>query len=151
MVFQRFTSTFIVISVIFIWCCISHSDAFAQSMVWCNCESENDGCSGEGVEYVVIPISKNLCHWNSGVYMMTSSNGSIFRVTGPLCGGNSPVAGEFPAQRPVTWSFDVFFDLRLNKQLSKHSWGWWFEMPSRPLLRHSNVSTLSSLAAPELS
>ena len=28
------------------------------------------------------------------------------------------------AQRPVTRSFDVFFDLRLNKQLSKQSWGW---------------------------
>ena len=39
--------------------------------------------------------------------MMTSSNGNIFRVTGPLCGEFS---GEFPAQRPVTRSFDVFFD-----------------------------------------
>ena len=44
----------------------------------------------------------------------------IFRVTGPLC-------GEFtghqwiPTQRPVTRSFDVSFDLHLNKQLSKHS------------------------------
>ena len=45
--------------------------------------------------------------------MMTSSNGKIFRVTG-LCAGNSPVTGEFPAQRPVTRSFDVFFDLRLS-------------------------------------
>ena len=45
-----------------------------------------------------------------------------------LCAGNSPVTGEFPTQRPVTWSFDVFFDLRLNKCLSKQSRGWWFEM-----------------------
>ena len=44
-----------------------------------------------------------------------------------LCAGNSPVTGEFPAQRPVTRSFDVFFDLQLNKRLSKQSWGWWFE------------------------
>ena len=46
--------------------------------------------------------------------MMMSSDGNIFRVTGPLC-------GEFtgPTQRPVTRSFDVFFDLRLNKRLSK--------------------------------
>ena len=36
-----------------------------------------------------------------------------FRVTG-LCGGNSPVTGECPAQRPVTWSFDIFVDLRLE-------------------------------------
>ena len=28
-----------------------------------------------------------------------------------ICVGNSPVAGEFPAQRPVTWSFDIFSDL----------------------------------------
>ena len=53
--------------------------------------------------------------------------------------GNSPVPGEFPAQRPVTRSFDVFFDLRLNKRLSKHSWGWWFETLPRPLWRHRNV------------
>ena len=52
--------------------------------------------------------------------------------------GNSPVTGEFPIQRPVTRSFDVFFDLRLSKRLSKQSWGWWFETPSRPLWRHSN-------------
>ena len=55
-----------------------------------------------------------------------------------ICAGNSPVTGEFPAQRPVTWSFDVFFDLRLNKRLSKQSWGWWFETPSRSLWRHCN-------------
>ena len=35
-----------------------------------------------------------------------------------LCAGNSTV-NEFPAQRPVTRSFDVFFDLHLNKRLSK--------------------------------
>ena len=57
-----------------------------------------------------------------------------------ICAGNSPVPGEFPAQRPVTWSFDVFFDLRLNKRSSKQSWDWWFEMPSRPLWRHCNMT-----------
>ena len=51
-----------------------------------------------------------------------------------LCAGNSPVTGEFPAQRPVTEGFDVFFDLRLNKSLRKQSWGRWFETPSRSLL-----------------
>ena len=49
---------------------------------------------------------------------------------------NSPVTAEFPAQRPVTRNFDVFFDLRLNKKLNKQSWGWWFETPSRSLWRH---------------
>ena len=55
-----------------------------------------------------------------------------------LCVGNSPVAGEFPAQRPVTRSFDIFFHLRLNKRLSKQLWDWWSETPSCPLWRHSN-------------
>ena len=36
-----------------------------------------------------------------------------------LCAGNSPASGEFPSQRPVTESFDVFFDLRVKKRLSK--------------------------------
>ena len=56
-----------------------------------------------------------------------------------ICAGNLPVPGEFPAQRPVTRSFDVFFDLRLNKRLSKQWWGWWFEAISRPLWRHRNA------------
>ena len=52
--------------------------------------------------------------------------------------GNLPVSGEFPAQRPVTRSFDIFFDLRRDKRLSKQSWGWWFETLSCPLWRHCN-------------
>ena len=61
-----------------------------------------------------------------------------FCVLLTICAGISPVPGEIPAQRPVTRSFDVFFDLCLNKRLSKQSWGWWFETPSRPLWRHRN-------------
>ena len=56
--------------------------------------------------------------------------------------GNSPVPGEFPAQRQVTRSFNVFFDQRPNKQLSKQWWGWWFETPSSPLWRHWNVPNI---------
>ena len=63
----------------------------------------------------------------------------VFSALLALCAGNSPVTGEFPPQRPVTWSFDIFFDLYLNKRLSKHSWGWWVEAPSRSLWRHCNV------------
>ena len=69
---------------------------------------------------------------------MTSSNGNIFRVTGHLC-GEFTGPGEFLAQRPVTRSFDVFFDLRPNKRLSKQPWGWWFETPSWPLWHQCNV------------
>ena len=53
--------------------------------------------------------------------------------------GNSLVTVQFPPQIPVTWSFDVFFDLHLNKRLTKQSWGWWFETLSRPLWRHCNI------------
>ena len=55
-----------------------------------------------------------------------------------ICAGNLPVPGEFPAQRTVTRSFDVFFDLRQYKRPSKQSWGWWFETTSRPSWRHCN-------------
>ena len=69
--------------------------------------------------------------------MMISSNGNISALLA-LCVGNSPVTSEFPSQRPVMRSFDVFFDLRLNKPLGKQSWGWWFETSSRSLWRHCN-------------
>ena len=54
------------------------------------------------------------------------------------CTGNSPVSCEFPSQRPVTRSFDVFYDLPLNKRSSKQSRRRWFEMPSRSLWRNHN-------------
>ena len=69
------------------------------------------------------------CHWME-----------TFPALLALCAGNSPVTGEFPAQRPVTRSFDVFVDLRMNKRLSKQSGGWWFETPLRSLWRHCNDS-----------
>ena len=55
-----------------------------------------------------------------------------------LCVGNSPVTGEFPTQRPVTRSFGVFFDMSLNKRLSKQSRRRWFKTSSRSLWRHCN-------------
>ena len=55
-------------------------------------------------------VANRSCDGNGQVrYMMTSSNGNIFRVTGPLC-GEFTGPGEFPTQRPVPRSFDVFFD-----------------------------------------
>ena len=70
--------------------------------------------------------------------MMTSSNGNIFSITGHLCGEFTSPRWN-PRTKPVTRSFDVFFHLRLNKWLSKQSWGWWFETLSCPLWRHCNV------------
>ena len=84
------------------------------------------------------------------ITMMTSSNGNIFRVTGPLC-GEFTGPGEVPTQRPVTRIFDAFFDMRLNKRLSKQPWGWWFEASSWSLWRQCNISehylSLSALLA----
>ena len=72
--------------------------------------------------------------------MMTLSNGNVSALLA-LCEGNSPVTEEFPSHRPVARNFDVLFDLRLNKRLSKQWWGWWFETPLRPLGRHCNLCT----------
>ena len=65
--------------------------------------------------------------------MIMSSNEKCSTLLA-LCEGNPTVTGEFPSQKPVTWSFDIFFDLRLNKWLNK----WWFEMPPRSLWRDCN-------------
>ena len=62
-----------------------------------------------------------------------------------ICAGNSPVTGEFPTQRPVTRSFDVYFDLRPNERLSKQWWGWWLETLSRSLWRHRNADELRAV------
>ena len=40
-----------------------------------------------------------------------------------LCAGNSPITGEFSPQRLVARSFEVFLDLRLNKQVNNRDAG----------------------------
>ena len=73
----------------------------------------------------VVLVCITICNTSQRLctrFVMMSSNGNIFRVTGHLC-GEFTGPGEFPAQRPVTRSFDVFFDLRLNKRSSKQPWG----------------------------
>ena len=91
---------------------------------------------------VSLALSRPRQIWES--LMMASSNGNIFRVTGHLC-REFTGPGEFPVQRPVARSFDVFFDLRPNKPLSKQWWGWWFETLSRPLWRHCNAVRSQSI------
>ena len=87
-----------------------------------------------------------LCHWNllrednhwnyrhlfEAHSMMTWSTKNIFRVTGHL---RVEFTGHLwiPLTKASAQSFDVFFDLHLNKRLSKQLRGWWFEMPLRPL------------------
>ena len=79
------------------------------------------------------------CH-NVVMLIMTSPDGSIFRVTASLC-------GEFTGDRwiPLIKVSDAelwcFFDLRLNKWLSNQWRRRWFETPSRSLWRHCNVTS----------
>ena len=88
------------------------------------------------LELHYLPVK--LGHVSSRKSMMTSSNGT-FSTSLALCVVNSPVTGEFPSQKPVTRSFDVFFHLSLNKRLSKQLKRRWFETPSRSLWRHWNA------------
>ena len=67
-----------------------------------------------------------------------------------ICAGNHQSPVNFPAQRSVTRSFDVFFDLRLYKRLSKQSWGLWFETLSCPSWRHCNGVTVQVLSRTQI-
>ena len=80
----------------------------------------------------------SLC-WASSASPWWRRQMETFSALLAVFAGNSPAPGEFPALRPVTRAFHVFFDLRLNKPLSKQSWGWWFETLSRSLWRHCNA------------
>ena len=91
-------------------------------------------CVLRGYQISIVPwvSSGCICSHNESHQMET------FSALLALCAGNSPATGEFPTQRPVTRNFDVFFDLRLSKGLSKLSRRGWFETPSRSSWRHSN-------------
>ena len=80
-----------------------------------------------------VQVSDAVVHFPWWSYQMETISALL-----ALCAGNSPVTGEFQTQRPVTRSFDVFFDLRLNKRLSIQSRYRWLKMPSRSLWRHCN-------------
>ena len=69
--------------------------------------------------------------------MMTSSNGNIFLVTGPLW-GESTGHQWIPLTRASKADLWCFLDVRLNKRLSKQSKCRWFQTPWHSLLRHCN-------------
>ena len=87
-----------------------------------------------------ILFSLNFCvYWTVDEQPWWRHQMETFPALLALCAGNSPVNGGFPSQRPVTRSFDAFFDLRLNKRLSKQPWGWWFGTSLPSLCRRRNV------------
>ena len=83
-----------------------------------------DGCTGYTRMYAACPHCWSTTWWRHQM--------ETFPALLALC------ASEFPSQRPVTRSFDVFFDLRLNKRLTKRSRRMRFETPPCLLWRHSN-------------
>ena len=106
-----------------------HGDAESASMSW---------------RHHILPMSRGASvwqtFWNVDSHQTCQSwwhnQMEAFSSLLALCAGNSPVTGEFPSQRAMTRSLGVFFDLRLNKLLSKQSRRQWFETPSYSLLRH---------------
>ena len=97
--------------------------------------SDNGSCAcSDGPVYWLIWVMQ-LSWWR---HQMETFSGLL-----ALCAGNSPVTGEFPSQRPVKRSCDVFFDLRMNKRLSKQSIRRWFETPSHSLWHHCNDSDIT--------
>ena len=99
--------------------------------------------------HLLVQRNNAICHWSPTIKEWIIDLESFlpwwrhqmetFSALLAIYAGNSPLTGELPTQRPVTPSYCVFFDLRLNKQVSKQSWGWWFETPSRPLWHHCNA------------
>ena len=107
-----------------------------QSMdQWCN------------IPPIIVLADANNYVWQLRVLRLHNSwwrhQMETFSVLRAICAGNSPVTGEFPAQSPLTRSFYILFDLRLNKRLSKQSSGLWFETPWRSLWYQCNVKSNS--------
>ena len=92
-------------------------------------------CSSEGINHNKTNHNKAACifctWWRHQM--------ETFSVSLALCEGNPPVTDGLSSQWPVTRTFDVFFDMRLNKRLSKQSRRPWFETPSHSLWRHCNL------------
>ena len=114
---------------------------------WCGLNlllaATNDPASVTRITYGTIASAAVTCRYQPGSIIFGCNpywrhQMETFSVLLDFCAGNSPVTGEFPAQRPVTRSFDVFFDLHPNKRLSKQPWGWWLEKPSSQLWPHCN-------------
>ena len=96
-----------------------------------------------------LPYSLGLPHWQKygccsavevtlGDMACWRHQMETFSTLRALCEGNPSATGGFPSQRPVTRSFDIFFDLRLNNRLSKQLRRRWFVTPSRSLWRHND-------------
>ena len=114
------------------WLWASSSNTMYVGGVLCDCRISSSPHVLECVHYCSLQrtMDRIISWWRHQI--------EIFSALLALCAGNSPVTGEFSSQRLVTRSFDIFLICALNKRLSKQSWDWWFETPSRSLWRHCN-------------
>ena len=105
----------------------------------------NTGCLEINIHGCCTPLSINFstiyaCHrrtWRHRTTWWRHQIGNILRVIGPLRGEFT--GHHIKASDAELWCF--FFHLRLNKQLSKQSWGWWFETPSRSLWPNCSLTS----------
>ena len=105
--------------------------------MWVIISNKNNGCS-----FISMLKSQLVCVSaivpRREIFMMTSSNGNFFRATSHLCREST---GHRWIPRPKASDAGLwnFLWSAPEWRLSKQSWGWWFETPSRLLWRHSNV------------
>ena len=99
-----------------------HHGMCVMHMPWCMSGSLTRGAGENARDTVVACVTRNFTYLVRGPWWRHQME--TFSALLALRAGNSSVTGEFPSQRPVTCSFDIFLDLRQNKRLSKQSWGW---------------------------
>ena len=100
---------------------------YFDTSIFCDILTQDLVCPWGKCHRGTIPVGKcvklqNLWWWH--VIRCAHDDVIKFSALLAICAGNSPVTGEFPAQRPVNRGIDIFFDLCLNKRLSKQSQGW---------------------------
>ena len=135
---------FLRFAVLYLWC---HIDQFGQSLQsyfsGTGLSANEATLTDMGECTIMCPLMRD--YWGNHHKTKHNHDDVIkwkdFRVTGPLW-GDATSHWWSPWQRPVTRNFDVFFDPRLNRRLSKQSRRRWFETPSRSLLRHCNDETV---------
>ena len=111
------------------WCCLQITYLSAPSAI------SSHVCSGSPLAYWPLDHD-DVIKWKQ------------FPRYWPFVRGIHRAPVNSPPQRPVTRGFDVFFDLHLNKRLSKQSRCRWFETPSCSLWRHCNTKWLFSFRQP---
>ena len=126
------------------WITLIHHERIADFLSPLNHSLSNNACNAmymlRNMVYVTLKSQEVLrCPWCLTLSLNELMMETFFALLA-LC----------ESQRPVTRNFDVFFELRLNKQWSKQSRRRWFEAPSRSSWHHSNTSAVLILCGLDL-